>query len=762
MAVHSAVAFLLLSLGLLIARRKYGLVAVLWRDDAGGFIARRLLPMTLLIPLLVGELRLLGERQGLYGGTFGTSAFVLATVVLLVSVVLWTARQLSGVDASRQAAENALRLSEARLAGIISTAADAIISIDAEHRITLFNEGAEHIFGYSRSEALGQPLEMLLPARLRATHAELVRGFATGQDPARFMETRGTLAGLRHNGEEFPAEATIAKQELGGKMLLTVILRDVSGHHRARETLEASERRFRTAFEDAPSGISLMSLEGAFLNVNASLCKLLGYPPEELLAKTLRDVLWPEDLEEDHAKMLQLQEGGPSSHQLEQRYRHQKGHLITVVSTASLVRDAQGRPHYFIRQLQDISERKRLESALKTLAEAGPRLAGTLELPATLEFVAKLMVPMLADWCVVGLFDENAGLRWAAGTAAEARSAQLVQELITTYPGATLFQGCAAADLLPMTEPSLSECPALDAVPEERLRELLGGLRCGALIRAPLRTSGRLLGILILARNEAGPYQAWDLTLAGELAHRAALAIDNARLHTKSEQAIQTRDEVLRIVAHDLRGPLNVVSLSAEVLKERLAPERTEDRKRLDAILRAVSRSNQLIRDLLDMAQLEAHHLSLVLGPEETRSLVEESFMLHRPLAEARAIRLDFSLMKDCPPLLVDRNRVLQILSNLLGNALKFTREGGTVTLRVEAARNMLRFCVSDSGVGISTLELPHLFEPFWQARPGKRDGAGLGLSIVKGLVEAHGGALQVESTLGVGSTFSFTLPTAA
>lgn len=221
------------------------------------------------------------------------------------------------------------------------------------------------------------------------------------------------------------------------------------------------------------------------------------------------------------------------------------------------------------------------------------------------------------------------------------------------------------------------------------------------------------------------------------------------------------RDEVLRIVAHDLRTPLNVINLSAGSLLRRKPEERATDTKPLEAIRKAVDRATRLIQDLLDVARMEAGRLSVERGPQESASLIQEAAELHRALAEAKSIQLTVAVPEDAPPIFADHDRVLQILSNLLGNALKFTPEGGRISLRVEPMEGRVRFSVCDTGPGIPAEDLPYLFEPFWQACGARRkEGAGLGLAIVKGLVEAHGGNLWVESSPGEGSTFSFTLPT--
>jgi PAS domain S-box-containing protein len=767
MAVHTALVFLLLSLGILSVHRERGLIGVLLRDDVGGLMARRLLPAAILTPLLVGGVRLLGERLGLYGTTFGVSVFVLITMAALLLVVARNARALSRLDARQRHMAQSLRLSEARLAGIVSNAADAIISIDEAQNITLFNTGAEHIFGYSASEALGRPLDLLLPERFQARHKHHVEEFAASARTARQMGERLPILGRRKSGEEFPAEAAISKLVVDGTRLFTVILRDITARKRGQEALLNSEERFRTAFAEAPIGLALVGLDGQFLNVNRSLCEIVGYSQTELLTKTVQDITYPEDMELDLVNVRRLHQGEISSYQMEKRYIHEDGHLVTILLTGSMVRDSRGEPLYFIGHIQDISERKQLEQAWRLLAEAGPRLAASLDPQTTLATIVGLTVPSLADWCVIDLLGDDGRVQWVECMAASPEKSRVLREMLTTYPHDPSRQEHIVADVLRTGRPALiAEFPAamLEATAEDaRHLELLLRLEPRSGIVVPLVARGRILGALILTTSESGRrYGARDLALAEEVARRAALALDNAHLHEKSEQATRTRDEVLRVVAHDLRTPLNVISLSTGALMKSPPEKRAADTKPLESIGKAVDRANRLIQDLLDVARMEAGRLSVDRGPEQTAPLVKDAAELHRALAEEKSIQLTTAVPEDAPPVFADRDRVLQILSNLLGNALKFTPVGGQISLRAEPVGSMMRFSVSDTGSGISQEDLPHLFEPFWQARARKKQGAGLGLTIVKGLVDAHGGHVWVESRPGGGSIFFFTLPTAS
>lgn len=242
---------------------------------------------------------------------------------------------------------------------------------------------------------------------------------------------------------------------------------------------------------------------------------------------------------------------------------------------------------------------------------------------------------------------------------------------------------------------------------------------------------------------------------------RAQLLESERQARATAEAAVRARDEVLRVVSHDLGNSLSAVSIQAMLL-ERTPPERRDDaevRKRTGSIRHLVAAMQRLRQDLLDVASIEAGRLSIELGPLDVGSLVEEAIALHADLAGEKSLRLELRLPEDVPLVCADRQRLLQVVSNLLGNAIKFTPAGGSITLRAAPEDGAVHVSVSDTGPGIPPDDLPHVFDRFWKARRGNRHGAGLGLAIAKGIVEAHGGRIWAESKPGEGSTFHFTVP---
>jgi signal transduction histidine kinase len=283
-----------------------------------------------------------------------------------------------------------------------------------------------------------------------------------------------------------------------------------------------------------------------------------------------------------------------------------------------------------------------------------------------------------------------------------------------------------------------------------------------AYITVPLVARERLLGTLTLVSSDpARRYDEADVALAEEMATPAAFAIENAWLYQSAQQASRARDEILGVVSHDLRNPLSAISMCARVLLES-PPAALEERRELaDAILESTHLMQRLIQDLLDVSTIESGHLKIHPRREALLPLVDAVLTMVREGADDRGVDLVREVPASLPAVHVDAMRLEQVLANLLANAVKFTERGGRVTVHGEVDGPMVRVRVSDSGIGIPPEHVPHIFDRYWHAKRQSRTvGTGLGLAIAKGIVEAHGGSIRVESTLGVGSTFVFTLPT--
>ncbi|MDQ3674029.1 MAG: HAMP domain-containing histidine kinase [Gemmatimonadota bacterium] len=230
------------------------------------------------------------------------------------------------------------------------------------------------------------------------------------------------------------------------------------------------------------------------------------------------------------------------------------------------------------------------------------------------------------------------------------------------------------------------------------------------------------------------------------------------QLYGEAQRVIDAREEILRIVAHDLRSPLNTISMAAGLLLDIPATD-AERAKRLKIIQRSGEQMNRLIQDLLSVTTIEAGRLSIDPRKVEVRHLFREAREMLEPVANEKAITLVFQPSADIPAISGDSGRVLQVFSNLVSNAVKFTPHEGVITVSAECVNGRVQCSVRDTGPGIPPEDLPRIFGKFWQARRGDKRGVGLGLAIARGIVEAHGGTIAVHSEMGRGSVFTFSLP---
>ncbi|HEX3578925.1 MAG TPA: ATP-binding protein [Thermoanaerobaculia bacterium] len=422
-----------------------------------------------------------------------------------------------------------------------------------------------------------------------------------------------------------------------------------------------------------------------------------------------------------------------------------------------LAREAMGRRQEAEREAADAQRARaaaeREERRAAFLATAGQELASSLDYEHAIATLARLIVPNIADICVIDLCESDGALRRAAVSHRDVVREHELEKCV----GNIMRDVPEALELVIRERESriigyASSILAYAGVPPEEQRSLMA---------VPLVSRGQTLGVILTAAAVGTLFKQEDAALVSELSRHGSLAIDNARLYRDSQQAVQAREEVLAIVSHDLRNPLNAVMLAASLLQtsEKIAPD---DREQLEIIDISAKRMQRLIEDLLDVTRLEGgKQLPIEPAPLDVQSLFEETYELFKSQAATASITLQCQAPKDVPPVYADRHRVLQVLSNLIGNAMKFTPPGGMITCRAEPEDAKVLITVADTGPGIPRENLGDIFNPYWQAKRTARLGAGLGLPIAKGIVESHGGRIWVESEPGKGTKFFFTLPVA-
>lgn len=592
--------------------------------------------------VIIGAVALDATRRSASGGVEDPAlrlAQALVVVLLILAVVLaWFAyASLHDDIEKRNEVEAALRASQEKFAGILEIAADAIVSVDERQRIVHYNTGAERIFGWTAQEALGRELSFLLPTRHRDNHARHVKGFGTSPERSRQMGERREISGLRRDGREFPAEASISKLVLGsGERIYTVLMRDISDR-RLAETLQSELTR-------------AVAVLGETLEVAATERSIVQLP-----------LGWLGD-----------------------------GAMLDVVTGGDALRRIASRP------------------AEPALATALGRLA---DLPLNLDSPSRVVDVM--------------------------RHGQV--ELVGDVTDEWLEAHTADLDEL------------------ARFRAL--GMR--SLVMLPLVAREHVLGVLEIFRTtDDRPFSDAEIAAAKELALRAAFALDNARLYETAQQATIARDHALGVVSHDLRNPISAIGMCARALLSATADDDSERRGLVTTIVDSTELTQRMIRDLLDVASIEVGRLAIERREVNPVVALERAVDLFKRDANERGVTLRVAPPRALPAVLGDEERLVQVLSNLLGNALRFSERGNEVIVGAERHGAAVEFSVRDNGPGIPASELGRIFDRYWTVRRNApKGGTGLGLAIARGIVEAHGGRLWAESAVGAGSTFRFTVP---
>ena len=416
--------------------------------------------------------------------------------------------------------------------------------------------------------------------------------------------------------------------------------------------------------------------------------------------------------------------------------------------------DPSGNPLYLLGISEDITERRRIEKERRLLVDVSVALSASLDYEQTLATVTELAVQSVADWCAIDLVEEHGHIRRLKVASADPGNAALCAVLEQLplnrdlpHPTRSVLESRRSI----VVEHVTSQYLASFAQGPEHLRAIRAtGLT--SLIGVPLVMRGEALGVLMFgSSNPDRIYGQDDLRWAEALADRSAVAIENARLYRASVEATQRRDQVLGVVAHDLRNPLTTILMRTSA----------HARQPNEVIHRAATRMNRLIQDLLDVSLIEMGQLTIQRARLSGGELVVEAVETQKMLATASSVELRLDVGEHVAEVWGEHDRLLQVFENLIGNAIKFTTAGGWITVGAASNDQEVVFWVADSGAGIEPGDVPHVFDRFWQATRGDRRGAGLGLPITKGIVEAHGGHIWVESTLGRGSTFFFSIPSA-
>ena len=785
MAIHTSVAFLVLSAGTLATRTDGGLVGLLLSDSAGGKFARRLLPFALFAPLILGWLRLQGQYAGWYGTEAGLTLFALANVLLFGALTWINAYLLHGTDTARQRVESIHR----HLIGIIESSGDAIISTSLDGVITSWNPGAEKLLGFTAKEVVGQPLALLIPPD-RLTEERRIGKLNPHDESIYNLDTiRIGKDGRRH---EVSITISPLKDERGSLIGSSEICRATSERKRAEESevlLKASleESVNLRAALDEHAIVAITDPQGKITFVNDKFCAISKYPREELLGKDHWIINSGHHSPEFFRDLWTTITAGRVWHG-EIRNRAKDGTFYWVDTTIVPFLDPQGKPHQYVAILADISELKSAEAKVQAqlsrvalLNHIARAIAERHDLSSIFQVVIRSLEDHLpADFICACLYDQADHVLIV--TSVGMRSEPLATELaMTEHSRISIDQNglsrCVQGKLV--HEPDISEIPF--PFPQCLARS---GLR--AMVATPLMVESAVFGVIITARRTAHSFNKAECEFLRQLSGHVALAAHQARLYSalqrayddlrQTQQAVMQQERLRALgemasgIAHDINNALSPAMVYTELLIEQNVQLNPQTRLRLEMILRAISdvahtvgRMGEFYRKRKPQLQLHSVDLNAMVRQVMDLTRVRWNDM---PQQCGVMIRTQIEQAVDLPPIMGVESEVREALINLVFNAVDALPTGGLLTVRTRvvgglsepsATPRRIHVDVSDNGIGMDDETRRRCLEPFFTTK-GER-GTGLGLPMVYGVAQRHDAEVTITSAVGQGTTFTLSFP---
>ncbi len=531
-----------------------------------------------------------------------------------------------------------------------------------------------------------------------------------------------------------------------------------------QKALKQSEERFRALIQRSTDAIQLISADAKILYSSDSVEHVLGYKPEEILGDGPAARLHPDDLPifmERFTALLQ-KPGGQDS--LVYRVRHKNGSWVWIEATGSnYLHDPQIQA--IVGNFRNITRRKQIEERQRILNEASEKLVTSLDHQITLHEIAQLLVPSMADYCRIAVLDNQGQIKEIAVNHIDPAKTALVRELYEQYKD-RVSSTYGLNSLLEKGQPELisavtHEVVAPSAQENPAMLPILNALGLTSYMGTPLIAREKVIGAITFSSVQPERrYTQEDLAFAQELARRIALTLDNARLYQEAQKAIRVRDDFISIASHELRTPVTSLKLYIAVLQKQLAW--LEDESVAHSLSKMDAQLNKLtllIKDLLNVSRIELGRLDYQEDLFDLNAVVKETVEQIQPTTRKHYIRVEGQVNRQVRG---DKDRIGQVLTNLLTNAIKYSPQAETIIVRVASTDESVAVSVQDFGIGIEKEHLQAIFERFYRVTdPDEKTfpGLGIGLYISQEIIKRHGGTLLVESEKGHGSVFSFTLP---
>lgn len=545
-------------------------------------------------------------------------------------------------------------------------------------------------------------------------------------------------------------------------------IRDITERKLNEIQLAKQEERLQNIIDSTPGIVWEISLNKQKQNfsleyISAYAETLLGYPMEtwyktpDLWGKTIH----PEDRERVKAQLLEIVKNKSTNSTIQFRFITQDDDIITTEARCSVIFNHQPAKVVGVRGVTlDITKRKKAEDALQFLSEASKILSTSLDYQITLNQIAKLSVPMFADWCAVDLLNRDGQVDLVAVAHRDPKKVRWAKKLRQTRPiqldvpngvGKVITAG------VPEFYPIITEEMIKASSPDKKTYDLIMSLGFCSIIIVPLIVQGKSVGaISFVTTDSRRHYDQADFSTAQELAHRASVAVENATLYKESLEAVQLRDEFLSIASHELKTPVTSLKLYTQMLRKKMKDDPLASY--VQKMEKQVDKLTHLIVDLLTVSKIEFGHLTFTKEFFDFSQLIDEVTQHIQQTTDHQLIIKNPTL----PPLYGDRERIGQILINLLTNAIKYSPTETPIQLRAQQTDGIIDVKVKDKGIGIDAVNHEKIFDRFYQVNePTEKTypGLGIGLYLSRQIARNHGGDITVQSQKGRGSTFTLTLP---
>ena len=644
---------------------------------------------------------------------------------------------------------------------LAETSEDAIISTDLDGIVRSWNQAAERLYGYAAAALVGQSILTIVPANRIKEEQDFIRRVQAGECIRDFMTIRSRQDGV------YIAVSLIVAPICSSSGAVTGLLR-IDRDTGSRALAERGARRLAAIVQSSDDAIISKDLDGIVTSWNGAAERLFGYAAEEILGESIRKII-PQDRQSEEDEVLAQIRRGERVEHFETIRQRKDGRLVPISLTVSPVLDAQGHVIGASKIARDISDRKRLQALAQEqaaitekLAQVGAVVASTLELETAVQKVTDVATELTHAECGAFLYNVNdaqAGETYMLYTLSGAP-----KEAFADFPhpramalfGPT-FRGESVLRLDDVTkDPRFEQDPPYFGKPA-------GGLPVRSYLAVPVKApSGEVLGGLFLGHSQIGMFTEKHEQLATGVGAWASVALQNAHLYVEAREANRMKDEFLAVLSHELRTPLNAIVGYARLLRRGILSGEKATRG-IETLERNAISLTQIVEDVLDVSRIIAGKIRLELEPVELPLLLHNAIATLQPAADAKGVRLQTTIDPRVGFVSGDPNRLQQVVWNLLTNAVKFTPTLGQVQVSLECVDSQAELVVSDTGIGIEPDFLPHVFERFRQAEGGttrKAGGLGLGLAIVRHIVEMHGGAVFASSGgAGQGATFRVRLP---